>query len=218
MDSMPEEHDPFEHARRDIRRARYMLNFLVFLSALAGAAFFGYVLHSIRPLAPRLPEPVDIPTSRAEAVQVTLRGEGAELQVMLSDLDEAEEYSAELSERRRADMAIEQAGVLLRLAVRNAGERELSITLNALTLTTQDGDTLSARRLGDVAELELATASGRMQIGQAAPSFTLPAGAMRQFQVFVPGSPPRVAALQGAVVEFNHGSVELSRHEAGVGE
>jgi hypothetical protein len=207
------DNDGFEQARRESRRAQFALNFLVILSALAGAAFFGYVLYVIRPFGTRTPDPVDIPTSRTGDTIASVEGERAGLYVSIHDLDEAPEYSAKLSERVRADMGIAQEGRLYRLALRNDGSADIKVELRSLTLESVDGRTWEARWVDQVGAADNATALGRMRLAQAEREFTLPPKGERQMDVFVPGSPPGLADLSAGQVHAGSLTVELKHRD-----
>lgn len=207
MEQEPGPDDPFQYTRVEARRAQLTLNFLVILSAVAGAAFFAYVLYSIRPFSSSPSDVVDIPTSGAAGVLTSIEGESGGLAVAVRDLDDAPGYAEALSERLRNDMGIEQAGRLLRLTVRNAGNAPLEVKLGTLQLTARDGREFNAQWLAQVADVRAATATGRLHIGQAAHEFQLDAGAERQLSVFVPGDVPAVGELRAG--KLGAGAMEV---------
>jgi hypothetical protein len=213
MEGDSPDNDGFEQARRESRRAQFALNFLVILSAVAGAAFFGYVLYVIRPFGTRTPDPVDIPTSRTGDTIASVEGEQSGLHVSVHDLDEAPEYSAKLSERVRADMGISQEGRLYRLTVRNELDAAFNVDLRTLTLEAVDGRKWEAQWVDQAASPENATAIGRMRVAQAERKFTLPPKGERQLDIFVPGSPPGLATLSGGRLDAGAAIVELKHRD-----
>lgn len=213
MEQEPGPDDVFHSTRTEARRAQFALNFLVILSAVAGAAFFAYVLYSIRPFSSKPSDVVEIPTSGATAILPTLEGEAGGLLVSVRNLDDAPDYSEAISERLRAEMAINETGRLYRLVLRNTGESSLSISLKSLELTAEDARVFRARWLGQVADREKASATGRLHIAQGAHEFELKAGGERQLTVFLPGDAPAVGDLRSGSLDAGTVDVPLEFKE-----
>ncbi len=213
---MTEEAEPeggFESSRRDAHKAQIALNVLVILSALAASAFFFYVLYTIRPFGGSQVSNVDIPTSQPGAVIASVEGEAGGLAVSVRDLDDADAYNAELSEKLRADMGISAKGRLLRLELHNTGKDERKVKLTSLTLTGDDGVQWACRWLDDVASRDSATALGKLRLSQGVREFTLPTGARRQLDIFIPGEPPGAGKLKGGRLDAGSVQVELEHKE-----
>ncbi|MBK8205710.1 MAG: hypothetical protein IPK87_02830 [Planctomycetes bacterium] len=213
---MTEEVQPeggFESSRRDAHKAQIALNVLVILSALAASAFFFYVLYTVRPFGGSQASNVDIPTSQPGAVIAFVEGEAGGLTASVRDLDDAEAYNAELSEKLRADMGIASNGRLLRLELHNTGKDERKVKLTSLTLTGDDGVQWACKWVDDVASRDAATALGKLRLNQGAREFTLPVGARRQLDIFVPGEPPGAGKLKSGRLDAGGVQIELEHKE-----
>ncbi len=211
MADQPDE--SFEQARRDARRAQLAMNALVILSAIAGAAFFGFVLFTIKPFGERVPEPVQIPTSQSSGTMSIVEGDTGGLRAELRDLDPAPGYSGELSARLAADLGIGQSGRLYRLALRNGRDAPVEVSLGGFSLTGKDGTTWSAQWIGSVADAEKASAMGRLRLSQAASGVTLPPGGEYQLDVFIAGEPPAADGFTAGRVELGSAVVHLAHQE-----
>jgi hypothetical protein len=211
------EESPFDDSRREAKRARWALNALVFLSALAGAVFFGYVLHVINPLGGNGKQPVEIPTSAPGAKIGLLRGEADGLSVELRDIDEAPTYREQLSETMRRDLGIEAAGRLYLLRVRHDGEQPVELTAETMTLSDDKARDWRVRWLPEVASAESAGATGKLRLAQSTPRFALAKGESRVLYVFVESAgdtPPSAEDFTLGSLHFSGGRrLELSHAE-----
>ena len=153
-ESSSESEVKYEQSRSEAKRAQLGLNILVILSAVAGAAFFAYVLVTIRPFGSSEREPVNVPTSSVADRLGVLEGEDidAGLYVVLRDIDEAPEYRAKLSERMREDLGIDSPGRLYLLIVRNHGEQPVSVKAGKLQVQDKDGRNWQMKWLSDVTD------------------------------------------------------------------
>ncbi|MBX3459879.1 MAG: hypothetical protein KF696_07925 [Planctomycetes bacterium] len=215
---MAEEHEPYEASRKQVRNAQVALNVLVILSALAASCFFFFMLYTIRPFGGGGAANVEIPTSEPGAIVATVQGAAGGLRVIVRDLDDAEVYSRQLSDRMRADMGIEQEGRLYRLALENTGKQALEVKLNTLSLTGEDGATHSARWIDGVASRDNASALGKLRIAQSNREFTLPPGATRQMEIFVPGDPPPAARFTKGRINAGSVTVDLEHVDNGTAQ
>ena len=203
----------FEGSRKEARRAAWALNSLVVLSALAGAFFFGYVLHNVWPRGNGVP-PIDIPVSTPGAKVGILTAEHDGVTIELRDVDEAPEYRDELSEVMRRDLGIQEAGRLYLLVVRNTGEETYSFSPGSLTASDKHGKKWTVRWLDEVASKESANTVGRMRMAQSAHRFELAKSEERHLYVFIQSAdsfPPTAEDLVSGVLK--NGSAEAIKLE-----
>ncbi|MCC6466306.1 MAG: hypothetical protein IT463_13285 [Planctomycetes bacterium] len=204
-EAAPQPDDDFETARKQATRARWALNALVGLSALASALFFAYVLTRVAPRGKAEPPEVNVPTSAVAKTVGLLQGESGGLFVELRDLDEAPSYREAWSDRLRTDLGIAAKGRLYRLLVRNDGKEKAAF---AGTLSARDGSGTEwpVRWLKDVADATAGSDLGRMALAQAEPRFELAPGESRQLDVFVQS---RGETLPPSAEDFASGSMAL---------
>lgn len=200
----------YEQSRRNANRAQWALNFLVTLSAIAGAAFFFYVLYTIRPWSSTTTEPVNVQTSSAAATwQIVTGGEEAGLWATLRDIDEAPEYRKALSDTWRRDLGIAADGMMYRLEITNRGNTR-DLELRSCSLRTVEGASFEVQWLDTLAQPGNATALGRMRLKQSESRFTLEKGESRQLSVFVPatdrGVPPAADGIVSGSLRLGDGT------------
>lgn len=215
---MADDPQTFETSRKQVRNAQVALNVLVVLSALAASCFFFFMLYTIRPFGGGGAANVEIPTSEPGAMVATIQGSAGGLGVTVRDLDDAEGYSTQLSDKLRADMGIDQAGRLYRLELANTGKADLVLKLTTLSLTGEDGLTHAARWIDAVASREQATALGKLRIAQSTREFTLPPGASRQLDIFLPGEPPPAARIVAGRLDAGSVTVDLEHVDNGTAQ
>jgi hypothetical protein len=208
---------PFESTRRDAKRAQWALNSLVIFSALSGAVFFFYVLHTIGPFSSKDADNVEVPTSSVGARYGLLVGvdEASGLGVVLRDIDEAPDYRDKLSDTMRAELGISESGRLYLLGIRNDGATPVSVAAEQLQVTDNQGASWTIRWLDQGASAETAGPTGRLRLAQSARKFELGKGEERQLFVFITakgGVPPpaedfsggRLKLASGLEIALNH--------------
>lgn len=204
-EAAPQPDEDFEQARKQATRARWALNAMVGLSALASALFFAYVLTRVAPRGQGDPPEVNVPTSAVGKSVGVLQGVADGLFVELRDLDEAPSYRESWSERLRGDLGIAAKGRLYRLLVRNEGKQGVSFA-GALTVRDGSGADWALRWLKDVADATAASDLGRMTLAQAEARFALAPGESRQLDVFVQS---RGEALPPSAEDYESGTLVL---------
>jgi hypothetical protein len=201
---------PFEHTRRDAKRAQWALNSLVIFSALSGAVFFFYVLSTIRPFGSKDADNVEVPTSSVGARYGLLVGvdEASGLGVVLRDIDEAPEYRDKLSDTMRTELGISESGRLYLLGIRNDGAAPVSVAAEALQVTDEKGASWTVRWLDQTAGVETAGPTGRLRLAQSARKFELGKGEERQLFIFISANseiPPPAEDFSGGLLKLASG-------------
>lgn len=218
-ESQPE--TTFESSRKEAKRATWALNSLVVLSALAGAFFFGYVLHTVQPFAGRDTPPVEIPVSSPSAKVGVLSGEQDGLAVTFRDIDEAPTYREELSKVMIRELAIDTPGRLYVLVVRNDGEDTYSFSPSGFNVADKDARNWKVRWLGELTSRDKASAVGKLRLAQSAHNFELSKGESRQLFVFIESAanmPPSAEDFVTGTLKSESGDLKLEHTEVKVAE
>lgn len=211
----------YESSRKEARRASWALNSLVVLSALAGAVFFGYVLHTVQPWGGKEVPPVEIPVSSAGAKVGMLTGEKNGLTLTLRDIDEAPSYREQLNEVMLRDLGIDKAGRLYVLEVRNDGEATQQFNAQALAAADKDAKQWSVKWLADVTSSDKASAIGKLRLAQSAHRFELAKGESRHLYVFIESGadlPPSAEDFVAGTLKTDNAEVKLEHTEVKVAE
>ena len=229
--SMPDktdnsENEGYEHSYEPVgvsyeesRRARFVLNGLMFLSALASSLFLAFVFTRLFPSDGPEPEEIKIPTSEVRGQIALLRGEaeynGVTLQITLRDLDDAPEYAENLSRQRMEQLAISSPGRLYRIDVHctsDAGQLEFNAT--GRIEGTGEGARWALSWPGDVAG-DNPSQVGRMLLAQSKVGFTIKGNERRQLLVFAGDNgskAPAASGLEAGRLDIEGwGEVELRR-------
>lgn len=209
----------FESSQKESRRATWALNGLVVLSALAGAVFFGYVLHTVNPWGGREAPPVEIPVSAPGAKVGMLVADKGGLSLTLKDVDEAPTYREELSRVMLRDLGISQTGRLYVLEVRNGGEQSREFAPGLFEVSDGQARKWRVQWLKDVADSGKATGTGALRLEQSAHRFSLAKGESRQLFVFIASgadTPPSAEDLVAGEVQLSGATVKLEHTEVKV--
>lgn len=207
----------YEESRTEAKRAQLGLNILVVLSAVAGAAFFAYVLATINPWRNGDRPGINVPTSTVAERLGVLEGEdiNAGLFVIVRDIDEAPEYRDTLSEQMRADLGIEDEGRLYLVIIRNHSDTSVQVRADELLVTDKGGMNWELMWLDELAEPGSASAVGRMRLAQSGHEFDLPPTSERQLYVFAPAdskAPPSAEAFRSGELRLRTGDVIPLEH------